>query len=166
MTDDALITSEVSRQRDLLERLRVDREDLAQDVHLDLLRRPPTTPPSSALRRIEIRRRVGGCLRAYGAVLRNGRYLGPKGAFRTDMPSIAGWNEGQEPGSLAPTTDPWVRRAVAALPHDQRRVIHALYWQEETGDEAGQRLRRSKQWVSWTNGNALRALRVAMGVRS
>jgi DNA-directed RNA polymerase specialized sigma24 family protein len=165
MTLDQLIHSEVYRQRHVLERLRVDREDLAQDVHVSLLRRPLTTPPGTALRRIEIRRRVGGCLRDHGAVLRGGRYLGPKGAFRTDRPSISGWSEAQEPGAESVFGDPWVARCVDALPTAERQVIRAYFWEQATGPEIGARLGRTKQWVSWIKARALTTLRAQLEAR-
>lgn len=163
MTDDALLSSELWRQIGLIRRLRLEREDLAQDVRLSWIKRPLTgTEP--AHRRLEIRSRLIDVLRVNGARLRGGRYTGVKGQFNL-MPMWADLSL-SDPSYAPNTPDPWLAAHVDALPERQQTTIRALFWGDQTMPEVAQTLGCSPQRVWQHKTEGLRALRQALEGRS
>ena len=160
MTDDALLSSELWRQIGVIRRLRLEREDLAQDVRLSWVKRPLAgTEP--AHRRLEIRSRLIDVLRVNGARLRKGRYTGAKGQFN-NMPMWADLSL-SDPAFTPDPPDPWLVGHLDTLPPRERSVIRDVFFEDRSLREAGLEVGCSMQRAYQLKTRALGRLRVAMG---
>lgn len=164
MTNDELLTSEIWRFSRIWRALRVDREDLAQDVRLSLLRRPVDEGAPDNHRRITIRQHVIDALRLHGWRDRQPGYTGAKRAV-LQMPA---WSDLslQDPSHTPDPPDPWLRTrldvALRALPPRQARVVWATVVEGAELREAGATHGRSMQWAWQQRTRGLAALKEAL----
>lgn len=147
MTFDQILDSEVWRFRQVWQPLRLDHEDLVQDVWVEVLRRP-IVGDGGAHQRLGIRQRLIEVLRRKGWRARQARYTGAKGAV-LNMPL---WSDLTltDPTHTPVPPDPWqterLHRALHALPERQARVV----WRHVVeGDELTAIAKDFNRSLSW-----------------
>ena len=158
MTDDELIQSEVRRARRALWQIRLDPEDVVQEVWVQLLQCPERNTWTEAYKRGVIRNQVRNALRAYGGRADRLRRRQPARA-KCVTAEITVARQLQ-----APPHSPWLHLALERLPALYREAIQALCIEERGHTVWGKAHGRSQFWAYQTRRRALAALRKEMGL--
>jgi len=145
----------------VLRHLRLEADDVAQEVRLRLWRRPMPADVTDPLAYTILRRQVQTLI--YEGSIRPGRsgHTGEKNRFQI-MPYLSDVRP-QDPADFHAPRDPWLATHVARLPPHQQQILHDVFWEGDLLREAGQKQGRSMQWAHEHKHTALKTLRQAMG---
>jgi DNA-directed RNA polymerase specialized sigma24 family protein len=178
-SDENFLRSYIFRYRGAIAECGLEEEDVAQDVRLSLVSRPLPETLTPASRRWNVRNRLVDVLHRHSVRSTSNGSTGAKGRFLTGMRS---WDEIAGRGAHYEDTDdytdalmvstgqyvlphdpePWLLRAVDALPEPQRVVIRSLFWDDLTCTEAAAGLGVTRQAVWLRKSHALKNLRKAL----
>ena len=159
-SDESLVRWAVARHASAFRQVRVEEEDARQEVHLSLAKRPIPAHLSSKTRHWNIHIRVIDVLHANTVKpIASRGATGEKNRFR----HMAALTPNTPHPTVGPSVvDPWIRRAVDALPPVERDVIDRLFWADDMQKDVAAAHGKSQQWVGGTRDRALRHLKEAL----